>query len=65
MRVMRLRAMMNDVIRNSSPQERDRRMQVHLAEARGPVANATLLRSSIALMLRMKAARAESEDAHD
>ena len=64
-RAMRVRELMNDVIRNTSAQERDRRMQVHLAQARGPVANAVLLRSSIALMLRMKGAQALSENIHD
>ena len=63
-RAMRVREMMNGVIRNTSAQERDRRMQVHLAQARGPVANAALLRSSIALMLRMKGAQVQSENLH-
>ena len=63
-RADRLRELMNEMIRSTLPQERDRRMQVHLAQARGPVGNATLLRATTAMILRMKAAQVEPESSH-
>ncbi len=53
-RAERLRRMMNEYIRTMTPQERDRMMQVHLAQARGPVANARLLRAMTNFWLRVK-----------
>jgi len=42
------------------PQQRDRMMQVHLAQARGPVANITLLRQMTSIMLRIKNSQKET-----
>jgi len=41
-----------------TPQQRDRTVQVFLAQARGPVRNGDLLRQSVDLMLRLRADRA-------
>lgn len=60
-RVLRLRAIMADYLRRVTPQERDRRMQIHLAQARGPAANARLLRSSTNLAIRLRRRRMEGE----
>lgn len=54
-RAERLRVMMNDYIRNMTDAERDRLMQIHLAEARGPEMNAFLLRKAMNLAIRMRA----------
>ena len=53
--------MTGDYLSNMSPQQRDRMMQVHLAQARGPVANITLLRQATAAMLRIKKAQKGAE----
>lgn len=60
-RAARLRQMMNDYIRSMTPQERDRMMQVHLAQARGPMHNAKLLcqMTSILLLARQGALSAD------
>ena len=47
-----------------SPPERDRLMQVHLAQARGTVRNGDLLRRSIDWSLRIKAAREPDNGGH-
>lgn len=49
-----LHLLMNDYIRDRSPQERDRMMQVHLAEARGTKRNADLLMQSTEAILRLR-----------
>ena len=43
-RATRLRRIMNEFITTMTPQERDRVMQVHLAQARGPIGNGEALR---------------------
>ena len=53
-RAMRLRRIMNEYLRTRTPQERDRTMQVHLAQARGPVRNAMLLFEMTAMLLRAR-----------
>ena len=53
-RAVRLRRMTAEYLRAMSPQERDRLMQVHLAQARGPAKNLALLRSMTAMMVRTK-----------
>jgi len=53
-RALRLRDLMNGSLRNMTPQERDRRMQVFLAAARGPALNAKLLCDMTALLLRAR-----------
>ena len=63
-RAMRLRRIMDEYLRTRTPQERDRTMQVHLAQARGPVGNITLLRKMTATMLRIKKAQ-QSEHEFD
>lgn len=49
--------MMDDYLRNRTPQERDRLMQIHLAEARGPAMNAWLLSESMDWALTRKSRR--------
>jgi hypothetical protein len=63
-RAMQVRRMMNESILQRTPQERDRMMQVHLAQARGTTANAFLLRCAMNFALRLRQARSE-RDAHD
>jgi len=48
---------MNEAIRTLSPQRRDRRLQIHLAQARGPIANAELLRAAMNRAIRLHAAK--------
>jgi len=48
----------NEAIGNLSSQERDRLMQVHLAQARGPVRNGDLLRQGVDRALDIRNARA-------
>lgn len=50
-RAIALRKIMNDYIRNKTPQERDRMMQVHLAQARGMKLNTKLLCQTMNSML--------------
>jgi hypothetical protein len=68
-RAVKLRQMTAEYLRNMTPQQRDRMMQVHLAQARGPIGNITLLRRLTASMLRIKRHResinAEAKDAGD
>lgn len=59
-RAMCLRQMMNEFLRKMTAQERDRLMQVHLAQARGPAGNARALRSLTNALIRMRAARQAS-----
>ena len=63
-RVLKLRAIMNDWLRRRSAQQRDRDMQVHLAEARGPIQNAALLRHAYNFAIRLRANRTNSEAHH-
>jgi hypothetical protein len=42
-RALRLRRMMDEFLAAQTPQERDRMMQLHLAQARGPKGNARAL----------------------
>jgi len=63
-RAMRLCVLMNDHIRNMAPPDRDRMMQVHLAEARGPEMNAQLLRHAMNFAIRIRVARAGNEVAN-
>ncbi|MCH7925698.1 MAG: hypothetical protein IIC51_09210 [Planctomycetes bacterium] len=63
-RAVRLRRMTAEYLRAMSPQERDRMMQVHLAQARGPAKNLELLRSMTAMMVRIRKAQRE-QDATD
>lgn len=61
-RATRLRRMMNEYLRTRTPQERDRTMQVHLAQARGPLRNAMLLFDMTAMLLRARqTARAKEQ----
>jgi hypothetical protein len=50
---------MNERLQNLTPQARDRMMQVHLAQARGPVRNGDLLIDAIDTMLKIGAARGD------
>lgn len=61
-RAMQLRAMIAEMIRTQSPQERDRMLQQHLAQARGPQRNAMLLCQMTALILKLRAGRDEKRD---
>ncbi len=60
-RAVRLRLMTAEYLRAMSPQERDRMMQVHLAQARGPAKNLELLRSMTAMMVRIRKAQREQD----
>ncbi len=53
-RAAALREMMNDYIRNLSPHQRDRKLQIHLAQARGPVRNLRLLCETTAMLFRAR-----------
>lgn len=63
-RVLKLRAIMNDWLRRRSAQQRDRDMQVHLAEARGPIQNAFLLRHAYNFAIRLRSTRTGPEAQH-
>ena len=60
-RVLKLRAIMNDWLRKRSAQQRDRDMQVHLAEARGPIQNAILLRHAYNFAIRLRSIKLRDE----
>jgi hypothetical protein len=47
--------MTDEYFNNMSPQDRDRMMQVHLAQARGPVRNGDLLRQAADAIALMRA----------
>ncbi len=64
-RAMRQCELMNEYLRTMTPQQRDRNMQVHLAQARGPVGNAILLRQMTGMMIRLKQAQRSSESRND
>jgi hypothetical protein len=49
--------MMNERLRSMTPQERDRTMQIHLAQARGVVRNGDLLRQAVDRALEIQASR--------
>lgn len=53
-RAATLRQMMNDHIRNLSPYQRDRILQIHLAQARGPARNLRLLCETTAMLFRAR-----------
>ncbi len=59
-RAVRLRRMMNEYLRNRTPQERDRTMQIHLAQARGSVANVLGLRQMTNFIMQMRRAQTKS-----
>ena len=63
-RAVRLRRLMDASLANQTPQERDRIMQMHLAQARGPLRNAVLLCDMTAMLLRARQA-AEPEERQD
>lgn len=56
-RATKLCEMMNDLLRKMTPQERDRTMQIHLAQARGVHRNGDLLRQSVDRALQIVAMR--------
>ena len=64
-RAVRFRRMMNDFLANQTPQERDRMMQVHLAQARGPEGNAMALRRLMGFAIDIRKGRRDSEHTHD
>ena len=61
-RAMQLRRMTSEFVRNLTPQQRDRMMQIHLAQARGPIENAMLLRQMTAAILRIRKERQTEPD---
>lgn len=63
-RARRVMQLANERVRAMTPQERDRTMQVHLAQARGPVRNAKLLFDMTAMLLRARQT-AESKEKQD
>lgn len=64
-RAVQLRKMTRDMLANMTPQERDRMVQQHLAQARGPVRNAILLRQMTAMLLRARKAAQTGETRDD
>lgn len=60
-RAAEVRRLMNERIRNMTPQERDRLMQVFLAQARGPKANAKLLHDMMNVMIRAHTTKTTGE----
>jgi len=64
-RAVRLRRMMSDFLTNQAPQERDRMMQVHLAQARGPKGNAMALRRLMAFAIGIRKGRKDQEHSND
>lgn len=64
-RALRLRQLMNRAIADQTPQDRDRMMQVHLAQARGPEANAVALRRLMDFAIRLGRLRRNAEADHD
>ena len=56
-RAEQLRKAVAERLRTMTPQERDRRMQTLLAQARGPAGNALLLRQMTAMILAARAAQ--------
>lgn len=62
-RASRLRRLMNEYLKNMTPQERDRMMQVHLAEARGPIRNGNGLRMLTNTFIRARAAQRSQDRA--
>ena len=63
-RAMQVRRIMNESLRQRTPQERDRTMQVHMAQARGATANAFLLRHVMNFSIRLREIRTGT-DLHD
>ncbi len=63
-RAERLWTLMDDYIKRMTPQQRDRILQVHLAQARGPVRNLRLLCDSTALLLRARRTIQTMEEPH-
>ena len=55
-RAMRLRRMIADRLKNMTPQEQDRLMQTYMAQARGPIGNAMVLRQMAAAIARAREA---------
>jgi hypothetical protein len=64
-RARRVVALMNMRLRSMTPQERDRTMQVHLAQARGSVANAHLLRKAVRFSVALRAQRKMEDQSDD
>jgi len=63
-RALKLRAIMNDFLNKRSAEQRDRDMQIYLAEARGPIQNAVLLRHAFNFAIRLRASRTNPEVQH-
>ncbi len=55
-RATRLCEMMNEFITQMPPWKRDRMMQIHLAQARGPMENARLLAAMTNAMIQLRSA---------
>jgi hypothetical protein len=55
---------MNRLLENQTPQERDRTMQLHLAQARGPQGNALALRRLMDFAIRTGRFRQGMEPDH-
>lgn len=61
-RARQLTEIINEYIRTMTPQERDRTMQMHLAQARGPARNGDLLRTAVDRMARMLVAQGKRHE---
>ncbi len=60
-RAVRLRGMTRRMLAEKTPAERDRMLQRHLAQARGPARNALLLRQMTAMLVRAHRAAQDTE----
>lgn len=60
----RLLEAIDEALRSMTPQERDRQLQIHLAQARGPVRNLRLLCEMTAMLLKAKRLMQAREEQH-
>jgi len=56
--------MTSEFLRGMTPQERDRVLQTHMAEARGPAGNARVLCAMTDLLIRSRRALRQQETGH-
>ncbi|MCK4660544.1 MAG: hypothetical protein KAV82_13570 [Phycisphaerae bacterium] len=64
-RAQRLREMTRDLLNDMTPAQRDRMMQIHLAQARGPRQNVLLACQMTSMLLRLEAAKKAGKDSHE
>ena len=64
-RAVKLRKMTAEYLRDMTPQQRDRMLQTHLAQARGPMGNIVLLRQMTAFIFRARKMQEQREQNDD